>query len=45
MEEILRQALNDSHHRVVANALLGLYMLGDEKSLQVLREMTTHESA
>lgn len=39
---LLRDALTDGHHRVAANAALGLYELGHSDGAEHLRVMTTH---
>jgi len=39
---LLRDALADDHHRVAANAALGLYELGHSDGAGHLRAMTTH---
>lgn len=43
--EILLTALKDSHCRVVANALIGLYHLGDRGAAIQMRAMIRHSSA
>lgn len=43
-EAVFRSALSDPHHRVVANALLGLYFLLQSDAAQLIREMARHES-
>lgn len=43
-QELLREAVGDAHHRVVANALVGLHYLGEEDALTHLQEMTEHPS-
>jgi HEAT repeat protein len=39
VRQILQNALNDSNHRVVANALVGLYMMGDAEALQKMVDL------
>ena len=38
-------ALEDPHHRVTANALVGQYMQGKVESIRLLAEMSRHEEA
>jgi hypothetical protein len=42
---IFRSVLGDSHHRVVMNALVGLYYHKDPGALQSIIELTAHPSA
>jgi hypothetical protein len=39
VRNILQAAVNDPSHRVVANALVGLYLLGDREALQKMIEL------
>ncbi len=43
--EAYKIALRDSHSRVVGNALVGLYLLGDPTAAELLAEMARHKSA
>ena len=40
---IFRAALSDTHHRVVGNALVGLYLLGDTHVLNDMVELSGHK--
>jgi HEAT repeat protein len=40
---IFRSAVSDPHHRVVSNALVGLYLLGDEHVLNDMIELCAHK--
>ncbi|MFL6450587.1 MAG: HEAT repeat domain-containing protein [Bryobacteraceae bacterium] len=42
---IFHSVLNDPHHRVVANALVGLYYRKDRNALQMMIKLTEHSSA
>lgn len=42
--EVLWKAVNDSNHRVVANALVGLCEMGESKAAEQLEEFTRHPS-
>ena len=41
---IFREALGDRHHRVVVNALIGLYLQNDPSAFERLLELTRHAS-
>jgi HEAT repeat protein len=43
-EGLFRSALSDPHHRVVANALVGLYYKNDSTALEKMIELTKHPS-
>lgn len=43
-EALFRLALSDPHHRVVANALVGLYYKNDPTALEKMIELTKHPS-
>ncbi len=43
--DLFKLALKDSNNRVVGNALVGLYLLGDPAAATLLQEMATHKSA
>lgn len=42
--EAFKSALRDPHNRVVGNALVGLYLLGDPTASELLLEMARHRS-
>lgn len=42
--DLLKAALRDPNNRVVGNALVGLYLLGDPAAATLLREMAQHPS-
>lgn len=42
--EVFKSALRDAHNRVVGNALVGLYRLGDPAAASLLRKMAEHPS-
>ncbi|MCS7314565.1 MAG: HEAT repeat domain-containing protein [Bryobacterales bacterium] len=42
--EVFKMALRDPHNRVVGNALVGLYMMGDPTAAELLIEMARHKS-
>ena len=44
-KKLLREALRDSHNRVVGNGLLGLLWLGEESSVQATLAMSAHPLA
>lgn len=37
--EVFRRSATDAHHRVAANAIFGLYLLGDAESLPMIRQL------
>ncbi len=41
VDQVLRAALRDSHHRVVANAAYGLYLLGSDAWIEGLDQLLT----
>lgn len=43
--EVFKTALGDSNNRVVGNAIVGLYLLGDPAAPELLMEMARHKSA
>ena len=43
--EVFKTALGDSNNRVVGNAIVGLYLLGDPVAPELLAEMARHKSA
>lgn len=43
LEDLLRDALGDPNHRVVANAALALYKLGDSSIIAVFHALLRHE--
>ncbi|MGB9604585.1 MAG: HEAT repeat domain-containing protein [Bryobacteraceae bacterium] len=43
--DVLKVALRDPNNRVVGNALVGLYMLGDPAASELLVQMASHTSA
>jgi len=43
--DVFKLALRDSNNRVVGNALVGLYLLGDPAAATLLQEMAAHRSA
>ncbi len=42
-KQMFRSAVKDKHHRVVGNALVGLYKLGDKEVLNKMIELCAHE--
>jgi len=42
VRSMLQSAVSDPHHRVVTNALVGLYRLGDPEALPSLIDLATH---
>ncbi len=44
MQSIFRGSLTDSHHRVAANALLGLHYCGDESVFETGAQLAQHSS-
>ncbi len=43
--EVFEEATSDAHHRVVANALVGLYLRGDESSLRRMMKLCQSSDA
>ena len=43
-EELLRHAAHDPNHRVVANALVGLYLIGDKTAFDRIVSLAQHPS-
>ncbi len=43
LDEVLLEAARDPHHRIAANAALGLYKLGDVAAVRILYSMLRHQ--